>query len=530
MAMRKTLCVLLASLLVCGLAAACSADKTPASSGARTTTANAGTTASEAPADPSDTADPSAGEDTGVVTDASGNASTDKTPTGSNTKKDPAATTKKPSGATKKPTTTTSRTAGTTYIAPGTLTDMKGYEFVIGSIWGNAWIPTDKSDANTKALSAKYAQVEKELNCKLSFKSLNVTTLLASVAKAYQAGDKFCDAMEIAPAYFYALVNNNYFLPVSDSKVINVNDSKWEKSAKAFSTYNNKIYGLSWQSIQFGVPARQVVFYNKTMWQNYGTGENLYDVVRKGNWTFDKMYEVLNTVVSKTNKKVTGMVAYDLMSAAEMFGMANGGLWVTEKNGKYSWTGNSNAIANGVSFTNKLYKQGLLVDRGDDDMISVVARNFMNGKIFMLPSDYYYCTRFYSSGMKDDYGILPIPKGPDAKGYMGIYSDSRFFCLMDTADRDKACKIFDVFANKTLNTEGWRKTALKKDLRDTDSADMIQICLDNPVIDILGQLSALKTNILQEPLTEAVTKGSVASKLASVEKQAQAYLNDQFKQ
>ena len=59
---------------------------------------------------------------------------------------------------------------------------------------------------------------------------------------------------------------------------------------------------------------------------------------------------------------------------------------------------------------------------------------------------------------------------------------------------------------------------------------MIQICLDNPVIDILGQLSALKTNILQEPLTEAVTKGSVASKLASVEKQAQAYLNDQFKQ
>ena len=134
--------------------------------------------------------------------------------------------------------------------------------------------------------------------------------------------------------------------------------------------------------------------------------------------------------------------------------------------------------------------------------------------------------------MKDVYGVLPVPKGndlPKSAPYQGIYSDSRFFCLLDTADRDKACKIFDVLSDKTLKTEDWGKKAMKEDRISKDSLEMMKLCVNNPVIDMLGQVTSVK-GVVQEALTEAVEKGSVASKLASVKTQAQAALDDQFRQ
>ena len=134
--------------------------------------------------------------------------------------------------------------------------------------------------------------------------------------------------------------------------------------------------------------------------------------------------------------------------------------------------------------------------------------------------------------MKDDFGVLPLPKGNDiAKNapYQGIYSDSRFFCLLDTVDRDKACKIFDVLSDKTLKKEDWAQKCRKEDRITADGVEMLKLCVNNPVIDMLGQVTSVK-GVVQTAVTEAVEKGSVASKLKSVEKAAQAALDDQFRQ
>lgn len=536
MAMRKILCLLLALMLVCGMAASCatpdldvSDDNVEAESSAAETPNENTTTSSDNETTLSD----ATGDSTTASGDVTGSSAKPDADSSTTSGKGGKTTTKKGG----KTTTTTSRTSRATTNFKGDLNNMEGYEFVIGSIWADTntgWIASDKSPAEIKKLQPLYKEVEKQLNCKIVFKDFAVTTLLATIVKAYQSGDKFCDALELSPAYFYALVNNHFFVPLSDSPGLKIDDPKWEKSAKAFSTFNNKVYGVSWDSLQFTAPARQVVFYNKYLWETYGTGENLYDCVRNNTWTFDKMESVMNTVVSKSNGSVTGMVAYDLPAAARMFGVANGGLFITEKNGTYTWTGTTNQIANGINFAHKLFNKKLMVDRGDSDMISVVAKDFMNDKIFMLPSDYYYATRFYAGSMTHDYGILPVPKGPDVgvnEPYKGIYSDSRFFCVLDTADRDKACRILDVFADKTKkpSTSSWEMQAMKADLRDTDSLEMVKMTVDNPVIDMLGQVTGVQV-VVNEAFKEAVMKGSVASKLASVKTQAQSALDDQFKQ
>ena len=210
------LSAMLALLLVGSQLAGC--GKEPAASGKGKTTA-ATTTAS---GDPNATTGENAettgdvtgdvtGDITGDTTDSNGKTNTPgKNTTSGNGKTTAGGKTT----ASKKPTaSTTRRTAGTTYVAPGTLTDMKGYEFILSTIWGGEWIPNENSSASVKALDALYKKVETELNCKITKKALAPSTLMNQIAKAYQAGKKFADAMEIAPVYFYYLVGNNYFIP-----------------------------------------------------------------------------------------------------------------------------------------------------------------------------------------------------------------------------------------------------------------------------------------------------------------------------
>lgn len=421
---------------------------------------------------------------------------------------------------------TTRRTSRTQVTVEGTLTDMKGYNFVFSTIWGGDWIVDEDSPQKVKALKAKYEAVQKELNCKITFKALIPSTFQQQLAKAYSANDKFADALEIAPVYFYNLVRNSYFLPLDESKVINLNDSKWEKSAKAFSTFDGHTYGLSWVSQNVGVPARCTLFYNKTMAKKYGIGD-LYATVDAKKWTFDEFYTVLSTVKSKSGGSIQPLAIWSPAAAGATFAAANGGLMVVEKNGSFTYNGTAKPVIAGMEFAHKLFADNLLLDTSKQDFNSVVIKSFTNSKTFSLIVDYYYANTEFSGNMKDDYGMLPLPMGPDVKAYQGVYGDSRFFTLLDTADRDKSCTILDKLATLTLDSN-WKKTALMNDLRDEDSLRMVEINMNNPVINIYEQLGDLKegANSIHEYVDAAVRKGSAASQLQSAAKKAQAWLDD----
>lgn len=421
---------------------------------------------------------------------------------------------------------TTRRTSRAQVTVAGSLTDMKGYNFVFSTIWGGDWFVDEDSSAAVKALKAKYEAVEKELNCKITVKGLVPSTFQQQLAKAYSAGDKFADALEVAPVHFLQMVRNHYFIPLDESKVINLNDAKWEKSAKAFSTYNGHTYGLSWVSANVGVPARGTLFYNKTMAAKYGI-EDLYKLVDNKQWTFDKYYEVLNTVKSKSGGSVQPLAIWSPAAAGVTFAAANGGLMVTEKGGKYTYSGTSKNVVTGMEFANKLFTNKLLLDTSKQDFNSVVIKSFTNGKTFSLIVDYYYAHTEFSGNMKDDYGMLPLPMGPDVNNYQGVYGDSRFVTLLDTADRDKSCTILDKLATMTLDPN-WKTTALMNDMRDEESLRMVEINMNNPLINVYEQLGALKEgeNGIHEYVDAAVCKGSVASQLQSAANKAQAWLDD----
>lgn len=411
--------------------------------------------------------------------------------------------------------------------APGNNTNMQGYEFVLGKIWGGSWIPSDNSDAKVKALSSIYKQIENELNCKITLKALTPSTLVTQVTKAYQAGAKFADAVELSPYYFNSLVKSNFFIPVSDSKQININDKKWISSAKSFSTFNGKVYGLSWTTDVITSSARGGIYFNKTLAAQFGI-EDLYKTVKDKKWTFSKLEEVLNTVSDKSGGKIKGLGGYDLPSMAQSYANANGGGFISENKGKYSFIGASNESVVGIEFLRKLYQNNHIRDTGKDNFINTVVKEFVDGKLFMLHADYYYSNRYFKSKMKDDYGFLPLPMGPNAKQYYGIYGESRFFTLMDSADRDKCATIFNKLSDKTLMSD-WKSHALKNDFRDAESVDMVEINMNNPKIDMLGTLD-LKAEIVFAALDKSVRQGSTAGNMSSIVSASQKWLDDFYQQ
>lgn len=424
--------------------------------------------------------------------------------------------------------TSSRRSAASTVSAAGDNKNMQGYEFVLGTIWGGSWIPSDNSSSDVKALADVYKGIEKELNCKITLKALTPSTLTTQVAKAYQAGAKFADAVELSPYYFYNMVQNNFFIPVSDSPVINIKDEKWIESSKAFSTYNGKVYGLSWTTKILTSSARIGLFFNKTMMSQFGMGD-LYQVVKDKKWTFSKFEETLGTVAEKSGGNVKGLAAYDLISIGQYFANANAGGFVSEKGGKYSFVGASNETVNGIEAVRKWYKNGWIRDTGKDSFTNVVVKEFVDGKVFSIIADYYYANRFFKSKMKQDYGILPLPMGPAAKQYYGIYDEGRFFALMDTADRDKCVTIFNKLSDKTWMKD-WKSNALKNDLRDSESVDMVEINMNNPKICLLTQLSALKYNVVGGAIEKSIKQGSTAGNMSGVLTQSQTWLNDMFQQ
>lgn len=516
MNIKKHVSLALALLLVFGLLTGCA--KTPDSSSPPSTASDAAASEAESV----DTSDAPSEEQSGGKTDQT-TASIDPADPSESGK--PVGTTAKPvSGRTTA--STTRRTSRTQVTADGTLKDMKGYNFVFSTIWGGEWIVDEDSPQKVKALKTKYEAVQKELNCKIVFKALIPSTFQQQLAKAYSANDKFADALEISPVYFYNLVRNSYFLPLDESRAIDLNDSKWERSAKAFSTFDGHTYGLSWVSQNVGVPARGTLFYNKTMAKKYGVGD-LYAAVDAKKWTFDEFYKVLETVKSKSGGSVQPLAIWSPAAAGATFAAANGGLMVVEKNGRFTYNGTAKPVVTGMEFAHKLFADKLLLDTSKQDFNSVVVKSFTNSKTFAFIADYYYASTEFSGNMKDDYGMLPLPMGPDVKAYQGIYGDSRFFTLLDTADRDKSCTILDKLATMTLDSN-WKKTALMNDLRDEDSLRMVQINMNNPIINIYEQLGDLKEGAdgIHEYVDSAVRKGSAAGQLQSAAKKAQAWLDD----
>lgn len=319
------------------------------------------------------------------------------------------------------------------------------------------------------------------------------TQFTNSLRASIQAGEGAYDIVASYAATIPALVSQGVFANWSDMKYVDFSKPWWSEKVKDEMTINGKCFMITGDISLTLWEGMTCVMFNKKLADNYGIG-NMYDLVKEGNWTFDKMLDI-------TKDRYQDLDGDGEVSDNDAFGMIHGTateidnykeafeIPVTKRgdDGYPEFALKSEKIVDVLTRldawvwnSNDVY-WGLNLDR------PVLQEIFSRGNSLLFDSTLGATQNLRD--MKDDFGIIPYPKyDENQKDYHSTSLDefSMFVIPIDAPDMDKTA-----FITEALCAESYKKVVpvfydvvLKtKNARDNDSAQMIDIIRDGLVFD-----------------------------------------------
>lgn len=335
----------------------------------------------------------------------------------------------------------------------------------------------------------------------------------AKITNADAAGDSTYDLVNNMLVCTLPIAQQGVFVNVNELEYTNFEQPWYIADMTENYGINGKLYGiLSDHSLSL-YKDLSVIFFNATVFENKKSDVNLYDLVRKNEWTLDKFLELTSDMASDLNgdgqyDKDNDLLAY--------FGEAvPNGTWLTamdidiidlSSDGTYTYHGLSERLSDLYA---KLVEYRKLVP-GVTDIDSNAktpgqfppCETFAAGRVVMM-SNHIYATE-YIRDMDDDYGIIPIPKYDQTQekyiSQVGT-STSTFFVPRTQKDLDLVAKFIEceAYFGYTHVSPVYYETALKaKYASDPNMSEMLDIVRENATIDFLFVYS---TSLSSSPYT-----------------------------
>lgn len=363
--------------------------------------------------------------------------------------------------------------------------DMGGKTITIADSY---WIGGESDTLEKQNCAKILKEIEKDYNCHIEVFAPNMSTIEQDITTSVAAGKVYANIINIQHE-FSGIYRSGNIADVSTIKNLGLDSNEWLPVSKDFNTINNVQYGVAFLEQQCQAINWNVLTYNKTLAEKYGI-EDMYELVRNKQWTYDKFAEICQTVTTKSNGSVKGMVnGYPCFG---FFTMTNNVDYVTNKDGKYVYNCLSDNMLNALQFCQDFNRNGLL-DNEDfvgNDYGLTESNVFMSRKTLFHLSDFWVVSEVFSSGMPDDYGVLPLPMGPDATDYVGVATNCKSFCFIKgDPDIEDAAAILVAMANRTgLSNKEWVSQQVENSLRDDESGEMLELMLANPVSTTYGDV------------------------------------------
>lgn len=380
------------------------------------------------------------------------------------------------------------------------IVDMNGYEFVIGSAWMRAK-PSANATEVEKLFYDRKAEVETKYNCKIKISSVYAD--MATMMPKILAGDKVADVVEMMADMWLPASRAGYIVPWNDVPGINIEDPRWVSAYTNFSKFDGKNWGLNFMRPP---EVRSCIFFNKDLLKSSGITEDPYQLVRDGKWTFAKFQEMAKATTKDLNNDgkmdTYGILVISPIFFARQMIAANGGALASLKDGKVSGTYDSIQAINALNFVDTLVNQDksfMLADymKSETTWNSPTAAEdiystFTEGKAaFLVHESWIGNQQIKPNSDKINYGMLPLPKGPDAKDYVSPADQSRVFTVTSTNKTDlaKTVTIFNALARPLAGYEGedWWKDEVQREYfqdNDKDSIDMYLLNLSKSSVDL----------------------------------------------
>jgi len=275
----------------------------------------------------------------------------------------------------------------------------------------------------------------------------------------------------------------------------------WDRSTMADLSYNGRTYFALGDINITDNDATWSIMFNKNMAEDYSSIPNLYELVESGAWTIDKLQEFGHIVTEDLDGNGTMEWESDKFGLIDqnecVLAFYNGaGLqtFARTSDGSFEYQLSSETHINAL---NRIYEVFSDLDfqlNADhytmDDKWNILSRGtFKAGRalFLMMPLSAIRLIR----DMEDDFGILPTPKlDASQERYRSTmqYGNATAYSIpKSTGDAERSALILEALCAESLNTltpAYYEMTLKRKASRDSESAAMLDLILENRVFDM----------------------------------------------
>lgn len=309
-------------------------------------------------------------------------------------------------------------------------------------------------------------------------------------------------------AYIVTPALEGCFLNILDMNHINPDADWWSKKCNEITTVNGQLYMITgdialsmWESIY-------TLFFNKQLASEYNIGD-LYELVKSGKWTLDKLYELSEKVLDDLHITTRGEDGFMKMS--------------------YNTERTQNALEKLV----KLYSAQSSYKRFaafNSTYINLDCPNmFRENRALFAPA--YLKIAAILHDMNTDFGIIPLPKYDEIQEnyYTTVHDSTSMICFPNNVkDENMSALIAEalcVYSHYDVIPKYYDISLKTKSARDTESEAMIDLIRDSLTFDF-GAMYTVPMGGTIGILGNMIVAGDTnfASKFASIESTLKANL------
>ena len=394
-------------------------------------------------------------------------------------------------------------------------------EDMTGQLVNDAIYERNETVANALNIGYNYVRVGS------SWRDQGTTTGI--LRGSIEAGDNAYDVF-VNGAYFVGqMAMEGLLYDAVKLPYIDLSQPWWNQNFIEQVKYKDQLYMLDGEISLNTLDYVYCMYFNQALLDEFYSGTNLYQLVKDGQWTMDKLYELAEGVYQDAN----GDGARNIDDIYGMNISKNSG----EERTGYTW-------ASGIGYTIRGEKNEPILRPFDESVADVYQKvyrlansnsgvfcpenendslkQFVDGKV-LFHTGYIRRAVFDLAEMEDVYGILPLPKlNAEQKEYQTNSQDShnQYSVLCDVKNPQLISAALELMCaeNYRTVTEMYYETALKgRYFQDRESGEMLEIIMNGIVIDFGYQFHKGYENFMPTPGDEENIASTFAAKFASAE-------------
>ncbi len=330
-----------------------------------------------------------------------------------------------------------------------------------------------------------------------------VSDPVVDAKKLIQSGDDAFDLLQTHVQNQANLAVQGFLANMNELPYVNFEKAWWDTTSLSGIRVGDKTYYALGDSALNGKKASWITMFNKSLTDKAGISD-LYDTVREGKWTLDLMQSYAESMAVDLNgdgemtwgEDVFGIGLQDESAVPLLLGT---GVKLIDLNsdGSYTYNMNSDAVVSAMERINSFMKKSnnsYILNANRYDGMTNQWIEFR--KVFMADQmGLYICAlsavNLIAGEMESDFGILPVPKlNEEQDKYYSTFQYNNAHCLSvpktagDLTRTGLITEALEMFSHTTVLPAYYDYTLTNRNVRDTDSAEMLDIIFASRNFDI----------------------------------------------